>query len=677
MATNKLADILKQEYKSKGLFGGSASALGKKSLEIIDIRNTLFGGSGLGSVVGQKLFGRGYSATKKSDSPTSPLDVGQQLSSATSSLLQDISINTQISAKNSAALPKMAFDMNIMRQNIVKLVKSQGISPAKRGDMFFQSAKERENIYEEQFKRAKPTSPTQIKEVKKEGFSLIGLLGSAISTLGSVISTAISTALSTLGLLLSAAINALALALIGRRVIGVVPGKPGSAGRKGSKSRGKGAGGGRLGGLMNILGLGILGSQVFGGENDSEPDMLDLDNNSNAVNGTELSDASKQPNLGSLAMSGAQATIGALGAASVVSSVSSRSAVQGYNAKAKQFTGAGNKFVSGKNLPKGDMLKKFLDFAANASKKGWMGRIASKLALRLGTSIALKAMTFIGGLAVPGVGWFASAVSLGLLAVDAYLIYDAIFASGGILEELEKEDASRTPSQQNNSTTTVPGTGPDSPSNSPERVPDNATGTPSAPSRTQGLNNDMADLIRTKFKAAGFNDAQADAAVANAIAESNLNPNAHNRKGEDSVGLFQMNRKGGLGQGYSVEQLKDPNLNIDLAIAAAKKSAAFKSATTTDAAVAAFVKDVERPKDQAGAIAKRTAIARNLGSEIDGSSRALASASSSGQGDSVINDIKLMAEGLRAPAMGPMSLVEKAMPYDRDFYSGVIRTASL
>ena len=148
MATNKLADILKQEYKSKGLFGGSASALGKKSLEIIDIRNTLFGGSGLGSVVGQKLFGRGYSATKKSDSPTSPLDVGQQLSSATSSLLQDISINTQISAKNSAALPKMAFDMNIMRQNIVKLVKSQGISPAKRGDMFFQSAKERESIYE-------------------------------------------------------------------------------------------------------------------------------------------------------------------------------------------------------------------------------------------------------------------------------------------------------------------------------------------------------------------------------------------------------------------------------------------------------------------------------------------------------------------------------------------------
>ena len=77
--------------------------------------------------------------------------------------------------------------------------------------------------------------------------------------------------------------------------------------------------------------------------------------------------------------------------------------------------------------------------------------------------------------------------------------------------------------------------------------------------------NNMADLIRKKFKEAGFNDAQAEAAVANAWAESRFDPNAHNQRGEDSVGLFQMNRKGGLGSGYSVEQLKDPAFNIDLA----------------------------------------------------------------------------------------------------------------
>jgi hypothetical protein len=122
---------------------------------------------------------------------------------------------------------------------------------------------------------------------------------------------------------------------------------------------------------------------------------------------------------------------------------------------------------------------------------------------------------------------------------------------------------------------------------------------------------DMANLIREKFKAAGFSDIQAEAAVANAIAESGLNPNAHNTRGEDSVGLFQMNRDKGLGVGYSVEQLKDPNKNIDLAIAAAKNSKDFKSASTIDDAVAAFVKDVERPANQALEISKRTQIALN------------------------------------------------------------------
>ena len=51
--------------------------------------------------------------------------------------------------------------------------------------------------------------------------------------------------------------------------------------------------------------------------------------------------------------------------------------------------------------------------------------------------------------------------------------------------------------------------------------------------------------------------------------------------------------------------------DIDLAIAAAKKSEAFKSASSIDSAVAAFVKDVERPANQASEIDKRTQIALN------------------------------------------------------------------
>ena len=64
---SRLADILQQEYKTKGLIGGTASAAGKKTLEKIDLRNVLFGGSGISSIVGRKVFGRGYSATSGSN----------------------------------------------------------------------------------------------------------------------------------------------------------------------------------------------------------------------------------------------------------------------------------------------------------------------------------------------------------------------------------------------------------------------------------------------------------------------------------------------------------------------------------------------------------------------------------------------------------------------------------
>ena len=106
-----------------------------------------------------------------------------------------------------------------------------------------------------------------------------------------------------------------------------------------------------------------------------------------------------------------------------------------------------------------------------------------------------------------------------------------------------------------------------------------------------------ANLIYSKFIEAGFSDAQARGAIANAIAESGLNPNAYNSNGkEESVGLFQLNRKGGVGTGYTVEQLKDPNKNIDLMIAEAKsKGNKFKLATTPEEATRYFMKEVERP----------------------------------------------------------------------------------
>jgi hypothetical protein len=49
-----------------------------------------------------------------------------------------------------------------------------------------------------------------------------------------------------------------------------------------------------------------------------------------------------------------------------------------------------------------------------------------------------------------------------------------------------------------------------------------------------------------------------------AMAESSGNPAAHNTSGEDSVGLFQINRRAHAG--YSVAQLQDPALNAQVAL---------------------------------------------------------------------------------------------------------------
>ena len=56
--------------------------------------------------------------------------------------------------------------------------------------------------------------------------------------------------------------------------------------------------------------------------------------------------------------------------------------------------------------------------------------------------------------------------------------------------------------------------------------------------------------------------------------ESGWNPQAHNTKGEDSVGLGQMNRAGGMGTGYSVAQLMDPSFNMDLMLDHVQKALA-------------------------------------------------------------------------------------------------------
>lgn len=121
------------------------------------------------------------------------------------------------------------------------------------------------------------------------------------------------------------------------------------------------------------------------------------------------------------------------------------------------------------------------------------------------------------------------------------------------------------------------------------------------------------DLIVDRFQRGGFtSDRHLKAALANAIAESGLDPSAVAKPPEQSFGLFQCNRTHGLGKGFTIDQLKDPNINIGIIIRECKKSDQFRLASTLEDAVDAFVTFIERPLDKAAAIAKRTAIAKKL-----------------------------------------------------------------
>jgi uncharacterized protein (TIGR02594 family) len=126
----------------------------------------------------------------------------------------------------------------------------------------------------------------------------------------------------------------------------------------------------------------------------------------------------------------------------------------------------------------------------------------------------------------------------------------------------------------------------------------------------------IAQLIVDTFAAAGFGVLQQAAALANAKAESNFDPNARSvTSKEDSVGLFQLNRLVEPGSHYSVEQLQDPNINISAIIAKIGRGAIYESfvhATSLEEAVTIFVKHVEVPANIDAQIQKRLDIAQSL-----------------------------------------------------------------
>jgi hypothetical protein len=146
--------LRKQRMSGEGVISSLASA----AAESMDVRNQLFTkNSFLGSLFPRVKGYKAPGATSRT-SPTSLMSsTGGGMSDAK---LDIISQNTKISAKNSMMMPSMARDMNLMRQNIVKLVKLSGGKASTKADMFFLRAAERERAYESQVTGEK--SPTRV-----------------------------------------------------------------------------------------------------------------------------------------------------------------------------------------------------------------------------------------------------------------------------------------------------------------------------------------------------------------------------------------------------------------------------------------------------------------------------------------------------------------------------------
>jgi len=170
---SRLSEIFQSELKGgRGAVGGLTTAFGKRALERIDPRNIFFGGKGVGSLMGRAIFGRGYKATPEK---ITKLATTEAAAPATG-MSERAEIELKLLNKNAVVLPMMARDMNLMRQNMAKLVKLQGGKASTRADMFFMRAREREETIEAQRAKAGPRTEKVSPQIEKSGFNLKNML---------------------------------------------------------------------------------------------------------------------------------------------------------------------------------------------------------------------------------------------------------------------------------------------------------------------------------------------------------------------------------------------------------------------------------------------------------------------------------------------------------------------
>jgi hypothetical protein len=551
---SRLAEILKQEYQTKGIFAGAASALSKRSKEKMDIRNSLFGGSGLGSIIGRKVFGKGYSAISSDKSKMS--NVSEAISSGSNTLLQEVSISSKITAKNTLAMPAMARDMYLMKQNMVKLIKLQGGTPTTKAGDFFSRQSAREAAFENKY--SKPTTPTKV-EQKKEGGGFLGGLLSILGAVGSVFKSILSPLSSLAGILGGLG---LAAAAFGGTVWKIL--------RFLAKTR-----------IGKILGLGALAfgaaSAMAGGDESS-------------IDPTEGSPTGESGISGAAIAGGAVATYGVARAAMKAPGLISKTGEAILDARTTPSN------ITFQNAKQTTRWGRFLAFVERKAPK-----LFAKIGVKLATAGALAA--------VPIVGWVGAAVQLGLTLWTAYELYE-------LWKEFTNEDTSETetsttPSQVPNQPSVANNiVQPLNYGNSPSPMSPNQSQSGMTPSNGQAnynlpkgksiSSNEAIDYLVKK----GMTPAQAAGVVGNLLQESTLNSGAHN-KGENAYGLAQWRgqrltdlQNFAAAKGKSID---DVNTQLDFILhelngKESKAGQMLFASKTADEAAYNFGKYYERPK---------------------------------------------------------------------------------
>jgi hypothetical protein len=468
------SDIIKQQRKSgKGAISSLATAVGQKSLEKIDPRNYLFNKSGVLTALFPKL--KGYQA--KATTGAKLQEAGSGSSAMVEPILvrlDSISGDASIAAKNFIMLPHLARDINVLRQNIIKLVKSEGIKPAQRADMFFLRSKEREDAYESQ----NTSSPIKMNQLESElgqptwmdavlgaavlaGITtafmqpefrgkMLDILGESFKLVGFKLEYMFTGMLAVFGGIIAAKVAFRTAARLSTALI-----------VRSTKS---------LAGLMGLVGVLTAitmaakeGKDLYDGFFEDESKEIDKDLGLNEDGTPKSSKKQEEDNIVKKTLKTLdENTLTIVGTGAVVGVANSKIQPQlqnkinkasggktAYNSKAERFvkinpeTGS-QKFVKGKDLPLGKIMERFRTFAVKASSRGWMTRIIAKVSARLGISIALKVGTFLAGLAAApftmGLSLLLNIASGILLAYDIYLLYDMFFGSNSLEDELEKED---------------------------------------------------------------------------------------------------------------------------------------------------------------------------------------------------------------------------------------------